>query len=540
MTVAVTIAERGPADENALREDYPFAVAHLATHFRKNQERPQLLLAWVELLPRGFPKPSSIGPDAHSLSGRAGGRIFHSRIAMSGADAMAWYQAASRNALMTPAAMEPGFDDRRGIPVSTRLARQDPSWPRLGLMGDDPDATMRFDIPFLADWHDQPRVHRVFAAPDEELAAIATRPDAANWLRSRLHVDFSLHPEWLGGLALVAPNPLWSRKHQRLAPAGDGHPERSLLRLVPRPGVDLSGLTVIAYEERLGAIASIWKGRFGTSALMSFEHEQQVEGTGLLIHDDRRGLLLAEAPVHFVRRIVVSGSLQERKRRMSATLPGGGVDTFDIPDFSDFDWSQGAEAADDAVKAAAGRRGRRSAGDVLNQRWFGSDAAAAVTFVRSLIMGARRSVQIYDPYATGLELFRFLLAVTRRTVSVRALTSNLPFKQPDATKRGEMLDLLEREVGRLIEYRGGASDVEVAVMRGQQPPLHDRFLAIDDEIWFTGNSLGTLGERAGMIIRLPDPAPVRRELDALYDHAEPWDAFVERRRVASAEEADEQ
>lgn len=273
---------------------------------------------------------------------------------------------------------------------------------------------------------------------------------------------------------------------------------------------------------------------------MSFEHEQQVEATGLLIRDDRRGLLLAQAPVGFIRRISVSVSLQDQERRMSAALPNGGVDTFDIPDLTDVDWSQGAQAAGDAVKAAAGRRGRRSVGDVLNQRWFGSDAASAARFVRSLIMGARRTVQIYDPYATGLELFRFLLAVTRRTVSVRALTSSLPFKRPDAAERAEMLDLLVREVDRLVEYRKGASDVEVAVMRGAPPPLHDRFLAIDDEIWFTGNSLGTLGERAGMIIRLPDPAPVRRELDALSDRAERWDAFVERRRAAQGEAADGQ
>lgn len=128
LAVEIGIAERGSADEETLINDYPHAVVHLATHFRKGQPQPQLLISWVELLPRGFPKPASTGSEAYTLSGRVGGQLFHSRIAMSGGDAIDWYRAASGNALTTPKAIEPNFEDRNAIPVSTHFVRQDPQW----------------------------------------------------------------------------------------------------------------------------------------------------------------------------------------------------------------------------------------------------------------------------------------------------------------------------------------------------------------------------------------------------------------------------
>ncbi|MCL4545417.1 MAG: hypothetical protein M1118_12610 [Chloroflexi bacterium] len=42
--------------------------------------------------------------------------------------------------------------------------------------------------------------------------------------------------------------------------------------------------------------------------------------------------------------------------------------------------------------------------------------------------------------------------------------------------------------------------------------VHDRFLVIDDTVWLSGNSLHTLGERAGMLVKLGKPAPVINEL----------------------------
>ena len=49
---------------------------------------------------------------------------------------------------------------------------------------------------------------------------------------------------------------------------------------------------------------------------------------------------------------------------------------------------------------------------------------------------------------------------------------------------------------------------EIRILTGKQSPVHDRFLIVDNIVWLSGNSLNTIGERAGMIIKLPDPEPV--------------------------------
>ena len=43
------------------------------------------------------------------------------------------------------------------------------------------------------------------------------------------------------------------------------------------------------------------------------------------------------------------------------------------------------------------------------------------------------------------------------------------------------------------------------------------FLVVDGEVWLSGNSFSTLGERAGMIVRLLDPEPVVGPLEEFWD-----------------------
>jgi hypothetical protein len=535
VSLKIVTADLSPADEQTIVSDYPYGVVHLATYAPKAVKEAHLVFCWVELVPRGFPQPQSAPPNAQSVRSPHEGRLFHSRIAMTGGDAIGWYKAAKGNALLTPKALEEDVKDLAGIPVFSQLDREDPLWPRLSLFtGVEQEQAIRHEMPFLPDWHRQPRVHRMLGTPDHRLLGIVTRPEHSDWLSTRLFVDFGLHPEWLGGLALVAPNPLWSEMHHRRIPGSGSVPDRSLIRFVPRPDANLSQVEVIAYERRRGAISAVSLGKPAKGSALLFDHEQRIEELGVAVFDPTRGLLHLQPPRSFLESIGVRTSLVESERVMTAPIgasTAAPTERFIVPDFSDHEWTVGqASGGPYPAVIAAARRGRRVAAEALGQRWFGNNRQAAAGFVRSLIMQARRKVQIYDPYVTGLELFRFLQAVTRKTVSVRAVTSSLPFKQSTAAERLRLLSELEQEQQRLRSHLGDPSAVEIAVLPGDPPPLHDRFLVVDDEIWFTGNSLGTLGDRAGMMIRLPDPAPVAAELDLLFSGAEPAGEFVERRR----------
>ena len=102
-------------------------------------------------------------------------------------------------------------------------------------------------------------------------------------------------------------------------------------------------------------------------------------------------------------------------------------------------------------------------------------------------------------------------------------------------EKGEELLMQIKKYGNSLSYTG----VSVSVMTGDQPLIHDRFLVIDDAVWFTGNSLNHLGERASMILRLPNPTEVLRLIDVVFndeDRVKSLEKWVADRKKAVAEQ----
>ena len=91
----------------------------------------------------------------------------------------------------------------------------------------------------------------------------------------------------------------------------------------------------------------------------------------------------------------------------------------------------------------------------------------------------------------------------------------------------EKMNLFKREVERVKD--GGNRNIDVRVLCGKASPiLHDRFLVIDKQVWFLGNSLNMLGKRASMIIKLPNPDEILDELDKMLEQAETFDNYRQR------------
>jgi hypothetical protein len=79
--------------------------------------------------------------------------------------------------------------------------------------------------------------------------------------------------------------------------------------------------------------------------------------------------------------------------------------------------------------------------------------------------------------------------------------------------------------------------VTALILRGKVPPLHDRFLVIDGAVMFLGNSLNALGERASLILNVPDSEPILAKLRAMANQALPFDIYASQRREAVASPA---
>jgi hypothetical protein len=80
----------------------------------------------------------------------------------------------------------------------------------------------------------------------------------------------------------------------------------------------------------------------------------------------------------------------------------------------------------------------------------------------------------------------------------------------------------------------GIQNVTALVLIGKNPPLHDRFLVIDHVVWFLGNSLNALGERASLILQVPDGEPILERLNRMKSQAIPFDKYLEQRKQAIA------
>ena len=131
---------------------------------------------------------------------------------------------------------------------------------------------------------------------------------------------------------------------------------------------------------------------------------------------------------------------------------------------------------------------------------------------------ARDSILIADPYFNARALMAFAHASQWENVDIKILASAEGLKE--STCDGDGQDVAS-ELNAALEttFSYATRRPEIRVMLGKSAPLHDRFLVVDGEVWFPGNSFDTLGDRAGLIIRLPDPDPVADELMALWSEA---------------------
>jgi hypothetical protein len=157
------------------------------------------------------------------------------------------------------------------------------------------------------------------------------------------------------------------------------------------------------------------------------------------------------------------------------------------------------------------------------QRWFpeGSRDEAA-HFIRELLRAARSRVVIADPYLGALQLGQFLYSVHGSEVNLTLLTTKLAFNPKNGETKLSLLEAFKLSLEDLNKYQQLASEVRVI----SASSLHDRFLVVDDDVWFVGNSLNSVGEKASMIIRLPNPNEVIGRLHELSSKASTLDDYI--------------
>lgn len=545
-----TSIRRGPnltvgAEVPCWLEAFCHAVVRVATYVEGAGSSPRLVFATVDLLAPGRPPPVS-GPLQSKRFGSAGGRVFFRRVAMEAAAATAWYAYAARGHLVTPDPLDPAdrHPRRDGIPVAAGVLVAEPPWPDfvLPLDGDpllDP-AWPGAPAPFVGSGASPARISRLLAAPNEALATICRDAAVVAFLQARLHLDLSRYPEYRGGMALLVPDPISRevRLSVRPPPSPGGAHEDVLLRIMPREGADLSGLEATLIEVRGGALHRYERIAVPGDGIVVWPRPHEAAMVGYVLTHRTQGVLRHQSPAAFVRRVTMRASVASRRVSIHAQAgdsPTARDETYDVTEHADdrrIEVGQEARADDglSRIYVAEERRRRLATAERQGQRWL-DDADDARVQIRRILENASRRVWVADPYLGGGQIFQFIHAVSRLAVEIRLITSRLAFEGPRGASDGHAAEGGDKIAAfahgmRSLDQRGFA-DVEAWVLRGKVPPLHDRFLVVDDDVWFSGNSLNALGSRAGLIVKVPDPDAIIGRLAALRASAVSFEGFLE-------------
>lgn len=556
------------ADLPLFARDFDHAVVRLATYQRARRTPARLLFSTVTFLSSARPFPvKMIGCDMRRVEGTEG-NVFFRRVVVSVDDAIQWYRSLSMNTLCktpVPTRSEDIDEALDGIDFVVSDLTDDPVWPRLGvpmgqemLLGSESSAD---PSPFVG--NSPSRIHRRFGSQDG-FDALLSDDEALLFLKRRLHVDLRDYPEYLGSVAMVVPDPIIEKVENFLIPARDSAAEQIFFRFVPRPGKSMSGLQLTLFERQAMLLSRFETMTLPDDGILQLDRAPRVSANGYILSDPESGALINQPALHFIRSVNVNTNVVGTVTKVivpTGDSPNSPLTRYQVNGIIDTKQRviEEPQFLPPDVRVARADSQRRKAADAAryDQKWFKDGSREdAMAFIRSRIGPARKSILIADPYFGVLQIPQYLLAVQRTTVDITILTSRLAFesihasaadmsspfpeeenrqgsdsrthsdvpKQLTAQAKTRLLEF-KRQLDRL-QNRDSSQIVKVLVLPGKIPPLHDRFLVVDDAVWFLGNSLNALGVRASMIIKLPNPDDVLRDLMLMITKAQPLEEYL--------------
>ena len=496
--------------------EYRQAVIHLSW-FRDDQVR-HLLFGMVELRPNELPDTVGCLRKDFRAKNKSRKYLHYQRFVLSVPDAIDWYQKVIDGNLILP---------EDGEKLENSKFVQEPPWPHFVTSN---------ELVFAPDWmHHGSRIHFLFPenilSPEvsEIIGTDKNRAKLEEWLNFDI---VEVYPDYLGAICLVAPNPLFrfiEKSHFEQARASAA--ETVAYKLVARQGQSPNGLRLEVVNERLRGRMTPFVHEFDNNAIVILDFPTEIYKEGRSITHPDYGLLYWHEPLPILRAIHIGMELQRRRKRIqvpdrSLKQPEYEYIADEVENEREIIVGDPSETSDIIPRLirAENQRSRQQAANNYDQQWFHREPSEAAEYVRQKISNARDTVLIVDPYLAGRELLAFGHAVSRPDIDFRILTSTQPL---DTASGSKLLNILNNT------FKTYSKKPEIRILTGKRPPVHDRFLVVDGTVWFSGNSLNTIGECAGMIVRLPDPEPIIARLDAFWNQAPTLSDWLSKRSASA-------
>jgi hypothetical protein len=517
----------------AIFENYRWAIIRLATAFpvAETSSSPLLVFASVEFVHSDRPQPGSTplaesGFPPHTRGdGPSGLRVYFRQIGLAASDALLWYREVARGEPSVPFPTDerpPGGRDR--IALRGPRLTDEPPWPSLSFPISDSSflggIKGTYPTPFLGSGASPARVHRLMPAADADLDALSRDPIACDWLAPRIHFRIDSYPELLGAAVVIAPDPQVAAVKQYFTQDGNGT-ERLVTFVQARANQRISELGLTVFEERFGAISTFQYFAVPESGIVETQPPAEVRASGYMLGHPQRGLVDFQPPTPFIRTVGLTMETSTRRVKVQtrdSNKKDAEIKEHEFPEATLVSDSLIGEAdpppsAQQRFWNAAALRISTDQARKADQRWV-DDTVAARAFLRGIISSARNEVFVADCFFNSSDLGNYLHFVRRLSLTINVLTSSWAF-EASSDRVGAKLGM----AATIESFRQrGIPNIHVRLMphKDDAPILHDRFLAVDDAVWFSGNSLNGIGQRESLIIKLPDPKSVLDRLNKLF------------------------
>lgn len=517
-------------------EQQEWAVVRLATLTKKNESAKMLFATVTELSPgRSLPTVMK-GVDSFKIKG-TDEKIWFRRIIQSKKEAIEWYLSLGREGSRTPIPTRENDRERGdGTSIYVSPLEDDQPWPRLGLpMKEDLFSRhQKYSInpaPFIGSI--PARIHRRFGEK-RDFESFVQDEGACAFIARRLHIDLSQYQEYLGSAVYIAPDPVIKQIDNFMTPSKDGHGERIVYRIVPQPGQSLERLSLTTFDKEARLLTEFKTYSVPEDGILEIDKGSCLGEYGFVITHDKHGVLTYQPPTGFLRQMNLS-ILASPNTQLKVNVPSGNAKNASR---TEYQAAPGSEVVSQTImgKVDSSGNGYRvnkeerkreiaAAAKYYGQRWFPAGSREqALHFIRELLRAANSRVIIADPYLGALQISQFLYVIHGSEVAVTLLTTKNAFIK-DEEQNAEPLTEFTDALVDLKRYQKLIPTVGIIPVS----KLHDRFLVVDDDVWFIGNSLNSLGEKASMIVCLPNPNEVIDRLQELMVEAQNLDEYIDKR-----------
>lgn len=497
--------------------DYKFAVMNMvwSVQFKDGKNFRKLIFMSIEFYPNEC-KDFFESDERSTRAKKANVRLFHRRIKLTSEQALELYIKSDKEHAVRMA-WDESVTDKDGSEKIIKLPvhEQVPDWPYFSVC----KQSVEYLCPFVpASWGVCRLHHKIPVATDSFLTNLCQTDEIIQWLRMCLKWNIHEYPELIGSMHIILPNPIYRSLEWKLVPTDGVHPSEEVFgHIFFREDKNIcTGLELWTIERSAVGYLNVNKtiiknpdifvrtiGRVKEYAYLVFSEEY-----GLL---DYGGFFSFMQSMHFSTAFKDKVRVVEIKEKKSVTKYDVQLDDNVSTSVVGDEWVPSR-----ALKKLSYRKRKlfnQKQAEELEQHIFRrNDKLQAAEYIRGIFGKSKKRVIVVDPYFSTIDLYKFILSVSKAEVKIDIITSHNILREKIGNGSRGMQLILELQNLKNKQFK---NMLQIFVMKGKSPAIHDRFLIIDDIAYFSGNSLNHIGERTSMMLRVPNPDEIINLVDEI-------------------------